>query len=320
MAGFTNSWIKVGYEINKTRKEKFLDEMEISIPWVELCNLVSPYYEKTSTEGKKKMELKLMLKIYFLQQRNWLSDPAMEDEIKDRISFQKFLDIDLLNDVIPDETTILRFRHLLEAHELQRKMFDLINGILEVRWLLVRKWTIVDATIIKAPSSTKNEDHKRDPEMSSTKKWANYSFGMKVHTWVDMKSWLVHSVEYTTASVHDGKMMDELLHWEEEAISGDKAYDKQARKQQCRKDWVVYGIINKAVRWRKLSNKQEKHNKVWSVIRGKVEFSYGVVKHLRWHAKTRYRWLQKNGLQFVMLMWLANIYRMRKKLIWGIYA
>lgn len=288
--------------------------MEICVPRKELVEMVEKHHLANKGVWRNKVSTILMLKLYFLQQRFNLSDPAMEEEVYDRTSFQKFLDIDLLNDQIPDETTICRFRHLLEINKLQEKMFVMINDILEKKNLLMKQWTIVDATIIKASWSTKNETKKRDPEMSSTKKWVNYTFWMKVHTGVDMKSWLVHSVEYTTASVHDSQVIDELLHGNEKAISADKAYDKRIRKQECRKNDIMYWIINKAVKWKKLSNNQTKHNRKWSKIRAKVEFAYGVVKHLWQHTKVRYRWLLKNWLQYVMLMWLANIYRVRKQI------
>ena len=311
---FANSWVAAWYSRKILKKERFLTEMEMCVPRKELVEMVESYHIANKWVWRNKINTLLMLKLYFLQQRFNLSDPGMEEEVYDRTSFQKFLDIDLLNDQIPDETTICRFRHLLEANKLQEKMFVIINDILEKKNLLMKQWTIVDATIIKASWSTKNQNKKRDPEMSSTKKWANYTFGMKVHTGVDMKSWLVHSVEYTTASVHDSQVIDELLHGDEEAISADKAYDKKARKQTCRQNNVVYWIINKAVKWKKLSNNQNKHNLKWSKIRSKVEFAYWVVKHLWQHTKVRYRWLLKNWLQYVILMWLANIYRVRKQI------
>ena len=162
-----------------------------------------------------------MLKIYFLQQWYNLSDPGAEEAIYDRNSFQKFLDIDLLSDTVPDETTILNFRHLLEEHKLPKKFFSIVNTILEKQNLIMKKGTSVDATIIKAPSSTKNKDKKRDKEMSSTKKGNTWHFGMKAHIGIDSQSGVVHSLETTTASEHDRAKFKDLLHVEEQAIYGD---------------------------------------------------------------------------------------------------
>ena len=183
----------------KLKSERFLDEMTKVIPWDDICQLIQPHYRESEI-GRKKTDLLLLLKIHFLQQWFNLSDPAVEEWIYDRISFQKFLNIDLM-DGVPDETTILNFRHLLEEHELPEKIFELVNGLLESAGLILKEGTIVDATIIAAPSSTKNKEKKRDPEMSSTKKNNNYHFGMKAHIGVDTKNGLVHSLEATTATV-----------------------------------------------------------------------------------------------------------------------
>jgi len=183
----------------KIRSERFLDEMIKVVPWNKICHLIQPHYRENEI-GRKKTDLLLLLKIYFLQQWFNLSDPAAEEWIYDRISFQKFLNIDLMDNV-PDETTILNFRHLLEERQLPEKIFKLVNKLLENKGLLLKEGTIVDATIISAPSSTKNKAKKRDPEMSSTKKNNNYHFGMKAHIGVDAKHGLVHSLEATTATV-----------------------------------------------------------------------------------------------------------------------
>jgi IS5 family transposase len=208
-------------ERKKLKTEKFLDEMEKVVPWDILIAVIKPYYTE-STIGRTKTDLLMLLKIYFLQQWYNLSDPGAEEAIYDRNSFQKFLNIDLLSARIPDETTILNFRHLLEQNELSEKFFNAVNGSLSDKGLLMRRGTLVDATIIVASSSTKNESKKRDPEMSSTKKGANYSFGMKAHTGTDMESGLVHTLTATTASEHDIEEFENLLHGDEEIVGGDK--------------------------------------------------------------------------------------------------
>lgn len=311
---FKNNFYASIIETKKLSVIKFLDEMNKIIEWDRFAKIVQPYYEEKET-GRPKMDLVIMLKIQCLQQWFDLSDPKTEQEIYDRSSFQKFLDIDLANQPVPDETTICKFRHLMEKHSINEKFFKHVLARLQRLWLTMKQWTSVDATIIKAPSSTKNKEKKRDPEMTSTKKWANYQFGMKAHVGADSKTGIVHSIEYSTASEHDSVEIDSLLHWEEEFVTWDKAYDKHERKRQYREKWIFYGIINKAARWKKLTQKQEEHNRIMSKIRAKVEHVFLVVKHLRWHRKTRYRWLYKNGCQFNLLFALTNLYRMRYKLL-----
>lgn len=312
---FQTSWIAMWASKKELKKERFLKEMLEVMPWESMVTLLESKYAGRKKWWRAKTDLFLMLKIYCLQQRFNLSDPWVEEEIYDRVTFQRFLDIDLLNDNIPDETTILNFRHFLEKHQFQNKLFELINDYLEKKWMIMRKWTLVDATIITASGSTKNQAGKRDQEMRSTKKWGNYYHWMKVHIWVDGDTWVVHTVTHTSANRHDSTQTDDLLHWEEGYISWDKAYGSKARKQQAREMGIVYGMLDKAPRWSKLSNKQEKRNKKRQRVKAKVEHPFQVVKHLRWHRKVRYRWLMKNWLQFTMLMWLANIYKMRKKIL-----
>lgn len=313
---FATSWVALWANQKVLRKENFLKEMLVIMPREEMCALIQHAYNiKRTSWWRVKIDLLLMLKIHCLQQWFGLSDPAMEEEIYDRTSFQRFLDIDLLNDNIPDESTILRFRHMLEENGLQDKLFELINWILEMKWIIMKTWTLVDATIIHAPSSTKNKSWKRDPEMASTKKWNNYHYGMKAHVWVDWNSWLIHTVTYTAANEHDSTQIEELLHWEEKYVSWDKAYDKHARKQEFRENWITYGILNKAGKWKKLSKKQEKHNKTWQRIKAKVEHPFQVMKCQWNYRKVRYRWLLKNWGQVVFMMWLINLFKCRKRLL-----
>ena len=205
----------------KLKCKRFLDEMKKVIPWERLTSEIAPYYQEQQ-QGRKKKELLLMMKIYFLQQWYGLSDHGAEEAIYDRISFQKFLKLDLLSQGAPDETTILNFRHLLEKHNLQKKLFLAVKKHLETKGMIVKAGTIVDATLIAAPSSTKNEEKQRDPDMSSTKKGHQWYFGMNAHIGVDTKSGLVHTVATTTARVHDSQAIDELLHGKEKAVFGDK--------------------------------------------------------------------------------------------------
>ena len=227
----TVSFASLAYENKKkrTHREKFLQEMDQVIPWEELEQIIKPYYPKAGN-GRQPMPLGRMLRIYFMQQWYGLSDPAMEDALYDIESMRRFAGIDLEVDVIPDETTILHFRHLLEKHQLTKKIFEKTQQYLAEKGLLLREGTIVDATIISAPSSTKNQDKTRDKEMKQTKKGNQWYFGMKAHVGTDTRKGLAHSVVVTDAAVHDSQVMDELLHGEEQAIYGDRAYTSEKKR------------------------------------------------------------------------------------------
>ena len=296
------------------RCERFLNEMNKIIPWNKLCNLIRPYYS-TGVLGRKPMPLLRMIKIYCLQQWYQLSDPAMEEAIYDRNSFQKFLELDLLDGSVPDETTILHFRHLLEKNNLMEEIFNMINKFLEEKEFLLKKGTIVDATIISSPSSTKNKDKKRDPEMGSTKKNNKWYFGMKAHIGVDVQNGLVHSCEFTSASIHDRDCLPSLLHGKEEAVFGDKGYYCEKDKRYARDAEVFWGVLDKRKRNKNLSNKQKKKNKKLSSVRSKVEHPFCVIKHLWGYSKTRYKGIKKNALQLLMLFTLSNLYKTRRKLL-----
>ena len=224
------------------KTETFLNEMDQVIPWNEIINIIqSNYYDGKS--GRKPMKLELMIRIYFLQQWFNLGDPTVEEAVYDRISFQKFLKIDIMNDVIPDETTILNFRHLLEDHDLTMKILDTVNSLLEKKGVLLKQGTIVDATLITAPSSTKNKDNKRDPEMSSTKKNGKWHFGMKVHVGTDATSGLIHTIEGTTAKTSDKAMMFDLLHGKEDSVFGDKGYVSREDKKISSRSRDLLGSV-----------------------------------------------------------------------------
>jgi len=298
----------------KLRCEKFLNEMNTIIPWERLCEEIAPHYTEKET-GRKRMELVMMLKIYFLQQWYNLSDPGAEEAIYDRNSFQKFLDIDLLANKVPDETTILHFRHLLEKHKLQERFFEVVNNLLEDKGLLMKEGTIVDATIIHAPSSTKNQKKERDPEMSSTKKNDQWYFGMKAHIGVDAKSGLVHHIKTTKAKVHDKVMMNDLLNGDEKVLFGDNAYGKKEDKRNARAKGTLWAITDRAVRKHPLSSSQRKRNRKYSSVRAKVEHPFQVIKCQWSYTKVRYKGIFKNSMQLFSLFALANLFKVRKKLL-----
>lgn len=306
------SFLSIAHQ-KKLRCEKFLDEMEVIVPWDRLTQAVEPHYPHHET-GRRRKELTMMLKILCLQQWYNLSDAGMEEAIYDRCSFQKFLAVDLLSDTVPDETTICKFRHLLEEHRLQHVFFEVVHDILTAKKILVKSGTIVDATIIPAPPSTKNEARKRDPDMSSTKKGQKWFFGMKAHIGTDLKGF-VHSLESTTAKVHDSAMLPQLLHGEEQTVLGDKAYAKDARKRDARAAGVFWGITDRGRRGQALSSSQRKRNRKLSSVRSFVEHPFRVLKCQWKFVKVRYRGLPKNDAHLHLLFALTNLYRARKLLL-----
>jgi IS5 family transposase len=297
----------------KTRREHFLGEMDSVIPWEEMLKIIRPHYPKAGN-GRQPMELEMMLRIYFLQQWYGLSDPAMEDALYDSESMRRFAGIDLHTDAVPDETTILHFRHLLEKHKLTEKLFEQTRRYLIDKGLMVREGTIVDATILNAPSSTKNRDKARDKEMKQTKKGNQWYFGMKAHIGTDTGKGLVHSVVVTDAAVHDLKVMGELLHGEEKAVYGDKAYAGEDRQKECEARGIEWCVKRKAYRWRQLTEEDKEYNHRQGKIRAKGEHAFGVVKHLWKYRKVRYKGLYKNAVQVFSLFMLANLYLVRKEL------
>ncbi len=306
----------LAYENKKklTKREKFLNEMEVAVPWDRLLKVCEPYYPKVG-KGRKPMPLETMLRIYFLQQWYGLSDPAAEETLYDIESMRRFAGLELGEDPIPDETTILNFRHLLEDHNLTSKIFEDVKAYLEEKGLLLSGGSIVDATIIHAPSSTKNKDKKRDPEMSSTKKGNTWHFGMKAHISVDAKSGLIHTVGVTTAKTHDAKVTDKLIREDDEAIFGDKGYVSDKLKKAARKAGVYWAVLDKAKPNKKLSATQKKRNKKHSSVRAKVEHPFRIMKCQFGYRKTRYRGIKKNAAQVFSLMALANLYQVRHQIM-----
>jgi transposase, IS5 family len=297
----------------KTRREKFLEEMEQVVPWSKLLRVVEKHYPRQGN-GRPPMGVEKMLRIYFLQQWFNLSDPAMEDALYDIESLRRFAGIELGHDEVPDETTILNFRHLLERQGLTRKLFKKINQHLEQRGLLMRQGTIVDATIMAAPTSTKNSSGTRDPEMSSVKKGNEWHFGMKLHVGADSVSGLAHSATVTTASVHDSQVMGELLHRSETAVYGDRGYFGRQRQQRYEAAGVRWCVQQRGHWRRPLSERERQRNRRHSSVRAKVEHIFHVIKRLWGHHKVRYRGLAKNEAQFVSLLGLANLYLARRRL------
>jgi IS5 family transposase len=296
----------------KTKRQKFLEEMDQVIPWEALSKIIEKYYPKAGN-GRHPFRLLTMLRIYFMQQWYALSDPAMEDALYESESMRRFARIDF-DGVVPDETTILNFRHLLEKHRLTKQIFESTKRYLTERGLLLREGTIVDATIINAPSSTKNQEKSRDKEMKQTKKGNQWYFGMKAHIGTDTGRGLVHSVVVTSAAVHDSRVMDQLLHGEERAIYGDKAYTNEKKKQKYESDGVAWCVKRKAGIGRQLTQEAKDFNQKHGPIRAKVEHVFLVVKHLWNYRKVRYKGLFKNEVQVYSLFSLANLYLVRNKL------
>jgi IS5 family transposase len=294
-----------------TRREKFLHEMDAVIPWSLLIKPIKRVYPQGHT-GRPPVALEVLLRIYFLQQWYGLSDPAAEDSLYDTESMRRFVGVEL--SCIPDESTICRFRHRLEREGLPAKLFKKVESYLSDKGLIVSEGTIVDATIIDAPSSTKNRDRKRDPEMKQTKKGNQWRFGMKAHVGTDTDG-KVHSVVVTDAGVHDSQIMDDLLHGDEEAVYGDKAYADAKKRTKAEADGVDWRVNRKASRGRKLSCADRSFNRKSNRTRAKGEHAFRIVKDLWGYSKVRYKGLEKNASQVFSLFALANLYLCRKDLL-----
>jgi len=296
-----------------TRRERFLAEMNAVMPWARLRVLIEPHYPKAGS-GRPPLPLERMLRIYFMQQWFNLSDPQAEDALYDIEPMRRFAGIELAEDIIPDETTILRFRHLLELHRLTEAIFTEVRSLLEKRGLLLKSGTIVDATIISAPSSTKNEKGERDPEMHQTFKGKGWHFGMKVHVGTDKRG-LVHSVAAGAANEADISRMDELLHGEESEIYGDQVYWSEDHRLQCKYAGLRYRVNRRPSHSRKLNERQRAINRSRSRTRARGEHAFHVVKCLWGFAKVRYRGIVKNAARAFAIFALANLYLVRRKLM-----
>lgn len=299
----------------KTKKKEFLEQMERLIPWAEWIGIIKPYYY-TGERGNKPFELETMLRIHLLQNLYDLSDMGAMTEVIDSRAFSAFCGVDSSNQ-IPDGDTIGRFRALLVKHGLQEKLFAQVVSLLEGKGLILKKGTIVDSTIVSAPSSTKNREKKRDPDAHQTKKGNTWYFGYKGHIGVDKISGLVHHVEVTAANVHDLTVLPNLLYGEEEIVHGDSAYlgaqkredaithNNQGKKIQYKINRRPSQYKNNSPRSKGQIKRREREN---SSIRAKVEHVFGVVKGLFGYRKTRYKGRRKQTAKLHMMFALANLY------------
>ena len=298
-----------------TRREKFLEEMEQVIPWAGLCEVIEPFYPKGKGAGRPPIGVERMLRIHFLQHWFNLSDPAVEEALYDSRALRRFVGIDLGREPAPDETTICKFRHLLETHNLGDELFRLINEYLAENGLNVKTGTIVDATLIDAPSSTKNKDGKRDPEMRQTKKGNQWYFGMKAHVGVDSQSKLIHSLAATSAHVHDSRMLPELLHGKETRVWGDSAYAGQTEAIRKAAPYAQDFTHHKGHRHQPLSADQRAKNRTKSRVRAKGEHPFLVLKRIFGFSKVRYRGIHKNANRLFVACGLVNLYMARRVLL-----
>ena len=299
-----------------TRRAQFLADMDQIIPWSELAAAVETFYPKVSEAGgRPPLLLERMLRVYFLQLWFNLSDPAVEEELYDSVAMRNFAGIDLGVEAAPDETTVCKFRHLLEKNKLGKKLLTTVNDHLRRNGIKITTGTIVDATIIGAPSSTKNKDGKRDPEMHQTAKGQQWYFGMKAHVGVDSKTKLIHTVLASAANVQDRDALPYLLHGAETRVWGDQGYQGHAhlihRHAPRAKDFT-----NKRYRFRGKINEVEKaKNRNKSRVRAKVEHVFGVIKNIFGFRKVRYRGLAKNLHRLEVTAALTNLYMVRRRLI-----
>ena len=298
-----------------TRRERFLAEMETVIPWRELSKVIKPFYPKPEGAGRPPVGIERMLRIHFLQHWFNLSDPAVEEALYDSRAMRNFVGIDLGLEPAPDETTICKFRHLLEAHKLGKRLFELIAEYLEENGMKVSSGTIVDATIINASGSTKNLRKERDPEMHQTKKGKQWYFGMKAHIGVDSSSKLIHSVVATAANVHDSRVLPDLLHGEETRVWGDSAYTGQRDVLRTYAPRAKDFTQKKGSRYRPLSDEERSGNRTKSKVRARVEHPFLVIKRIFGFTNVRYRGLMKNANRLFVVCGLTNIYMARKHLL-----
>lgn len=298
-----------------TRREQFLAEMDQVIPWRDLCAVIKPFYPVPKGAGRPPVGLERMLRVHFL--RHWfnLSDPAVEEALYESRSMRRFVGIDLGREPAPDETTVCKFRHLLEAHNLGDQLFALLNEFLQENGLKVSTGTIVDATIISAPSSTKNKQGERDPEMHQTKKGNQWYFGMKGHIGVDSQTKLIHSVAATAANVHDSQLLGDLLHGEETRVWGDSAYAGQGDVIRDKAPNATDFTNKKGRRNHPLSDDDKAKNTTKSKVRAKVEHPFLVLKRICGFDKVRYRGLDKNANRLFVTCGLVNLYMARRHLL-----
>ena len=319
------SLANTGFELvtKRTRKREFLDEMNLVVPWAELIGLITPHAPAGKT-GRPPFAVATMLRIHFMQQWFGLSDPAMEEALHDVPLYREFSGLDAGITRLPDESTILRFRHLLEANDLSQQLLATINATLATKGLMLKTGTVVDATLIAAPSSTKNSSGERDPEMHQAKKGNQWHFGMKAHIGVDAESGLVHTVIGTAANVNDVTQGHGLLHGEEEVVFADAGYQGAMKRPEATGvDWKVAmrpgkrRALNKQTPW---GNMLEKAEQLKASVRAKVEHPFRVLKCQFGFTKVRYKGLSKNTAQLVTLFALGNLWMARKRILHGAVA
>jgi transposase, IS5 family len=302
----------------RTRKREFLDEMNRVVPWAALVAVTEPHSPRAKT-GRPPFAIETMLRIHYLQQWFNLSDPAMEEALHDIPLYREFAGLGDGASRLPDESTILRFRHLLEEHDLAADMLRVVNDILQAKGLLLRAGTAVDATLIAAPSSTKNASGERDPEMKQTKKGNNWYFGMKAHIGVDADSGLVHTVAGTPANMSDLNMAGALLHGQELDAFADAGYQGvHKREEAAGPTWHVAmrrGLRKKLNPFLEHDHVREQIEQLKASVRAKVEHPFRVIKRQFGFAKVRYRGLEKNTAQLVTLFTLSNLWMARRKLM-----
>jgi IS5 family transposase len=303
----------------KTRKREFLDQMEHVVPWKVLVQIIEPHWPKSKT-GRPPFAIETMLRIHYMQQWFGLSDPAMEEALHDVPMYLDFAGLSRGTARIPDETTILRFRHLLEKHDLAMDMLRVVNDMLQNKGLMLKTGTVVDATLISAPSSTKNSTGARDPEMKQSKKGNQWYFGMKAHIGVDAESGLVHAVQGTSGNVNDVVVVNELLHGEEAMVLADSGY-RGAEKRPGAKaglDWLIArrpSSRKPGEKTGRLGKIIDKIEYLKASVRAKVEHAFRVVKRQFGHTKVRYRGLAKNTAQLRTLFALSNLWMARRQLM-----
>ena len=311
-----------------TRREKFLGEMEQVVPWARLESLIEPAYPTSGRVGRPPIGVSRMLRMYFLQQWFGLADEAVEDAIYDSQAMREFVGIDLAREAVPDATTLLKFRRLLEAHDLTAKLFEGINSHLTERGLLLREGTMVDATIIAAAPSTKNKAHERDPEMHQTRKGNEWHFGMKAHIGADADSGLVHSLHATAANESDVAHTHEVLHGEETMVFLDAGYIGVQKRPEIVKaqaeakirDDIEWNVAKRRSTITKMAEGPLKTltkvlERVKAQLRSRVEHPFHVLKNLFHYKKVRYKGLAKNEAQLYSLFGLANLMIAKKRLM-----
>ena len=296
------------------RRAAFLAGMEQLVPWLDLCALIAPFYPKPGN-GRPPVGVERMLRIYFLQQWFDLSDPAVEEALYDSASMRRFVGLDLGCEPAPDQTTVCRFRHLLEAHDLGSRIFEDVHRYLEAKWLKISTGTIVDATIINAPTSTKNAGKARDPDMHQTKKGNQWYVGMKAHIGVDSRTKISHTVVATAANVADCTVLPDLLHGEERRVWGDQAHRGQSDAIKAHAPQAK-DFTNRRYRYRGVVDEAERaKNRTKSKVRARVEHAFGIIKRVFGFTKVRYRGLDKNAHRLFVTCALANLFMARRHLL-----